>query len=76
MPTNPGGFAPIMSSHWVVLYRILVRAEWVLVEWFRPGCIICKKVMCSSICFVFLLCKEIVYYGFEMYSYYEYISKP
>ena len=36
---NPGGFAPIMFSLWVSLYRILVRAEWVRLGCFRPGCI-------------------------------------
>ena len=63
---NPGVFVPIMFLHQVVLYQILVRAEWVCVGWFCPGCIICNKVMWSSICFVYLLCKGIVYHGFEM----------
>ena len=55
-------------SHWVVLYRILFRIEWVCLGWFRPGCIICNKVMRSSICFVYLLSKGIVNYDFEIYS--------
>ena len=49
---NPGGFASIMFSHWVVLYQTLVRAVSVRLGWFRPGCIICYKVMWSSINFV------------------------
>ena len=53
---NPGGFVLIMFSHWVVLYQILVRAEWVRVRWVSTGCLICNKdkVMWSSISFVYL----------------------
>ena len=55
---NPGGWVPIMFSQWLVLYRILIRAVWVRVGWFRPGCMIYNIMMWSSICFVYLLCKE------------------
>ena len=65
---NRGGFALIIFSHWMVLYRILVRAEWVRNGLFGPGCIICNEEMWSSICFWYLLFQGIVYHGFEMYS--------
>ena len=50
---NLGGFMPIMFSHWVVLFRILVHTEWVRVVRFHPGCIICNYKWCG---FPFVLC--------------------
>ena len=50
-------FRPIMCSNWEVLYQILIHTEWVRIGWFCLGCIICNKVMWSSICFVYLLQK-------------------
>ena len=72
---NPGGFAPIMFSPWVVcpeysfalsgfalgVFALDIYHIYYLVYRFF---IICNKVMWSSIYFVYLLCK-----GIELYDY-------
>ena len=53
-----------VGSRWVFSPLMYIYIYYLVYRFF----IICNQVLWSSICFVYLLCTGIVYYGFEMYS--------